>query len=114
MSDLNLDDISNSELSDVEEAKKENNEDKEPKEESRRPAETAESQEERYVQENRRFMSSFVTTYKEDSQKAKANYYQEKLKFDLYDTKGKAALHKMLYRYLEGMQWVLFYYYRGA
>jgi hypothetical protein len=34
---------------------------------------------------------------------AKRNYYLEKLKFDVKETKGKKDLHKMLYRYLEGL-----------
>jgi len=59
-------------------------------------------------------MSEFVTTYSEDGKKAKAAYYQKKLKFNVREEKGKQDLHKMLFRYLEGMQWVMFYYYRGA
>ena len=59
-------------------------------------------------------MQNFVKTYKEDANEAKRNYYQEKLKFDVKEAKGKIKLHQMLYRYLEGMQWVLYYYYRGA
>lgn len=27
---------------------------------------------------------------------------------------GKVKLHKLLQRYLEGLQWVLYYYYKGA
>jgi len=59
-------------------------------------------------------MKDFVNTYKEDANEAKRNYYLQKLKFDVKETKGKKDLHKMLFRYLEGLQWVLFYYYRGA
>jgi len=59
-------------------------------------------------------MSEFVNLYKEDSNEAKRKYYQTKLKFDVKEPKGKKELHKMLYRYLEGMQWVLYYYYKGA
>jgi 5'-3' exoribonuclease 1 len=59
-------------------------------------------------------MKDFVNTYKEDASEAKRTYYLKKLNFDVKDTKGKKDLHKMLFRYLEGLQWVLFYYYRGA
>lgn len=59
-------------------------------------------------------MSEFVKVYMSDSNEAKRNYYLQKLKFDVKDTKGKMELHKMLFRYLEGLQWVLYYYYKGA
>jgi 5'-3' exonuclease len=48
-------------------------------------------------------MRDFVNTYKEDPNEAKRNYYQEKLKFDVKSSKGRKDLHKMLYRYLEGL-----------
>lgn len=59
-------------------------------------------------------MTEFVMTYKEDESKAKQKYYLSKLKFDINSDKGKQCLHKMLFTYLEGMQWVMFYYYKGA
>jgi 5'-3' exoribonuclease 1 len=59
-------------------------------------------------------MLDFVNTYKRDSNEAKRNYYAAKLKFDVAEPKGKRDLHKLLYRYLEGLQWVMFYYYRGS
>jgi len=59
-------------------------------------------------------MSEFVNQYKENAGEARRSYYLEKLEFDTLEPKGKKDLYKMLYRYLEGMQWVLFYYYRGA
>ena len=59
-------------------------------------------------------MKEFVSTYSEDGKKAKAVYYLKKLKFDVNEEEGKKKLHKMLFTYLEGMQWVMFYYYRGA
>ena len=59
-------------------------------------------------------MSDFVTVYSEDAKKAKASYYKKKLRFNVNEEKGKEDLHKMLFRYLEGMQWVMFYYYKGA
>lgn len=36
---------------------------------------------------------------------------QEKLEFEFTD---KASLHDLTYRYIEGLQWVLHYYYSGV
>jgi 5'-3' exonuclease len=47
-------------------------------------------------------MSGFVKEYKKDTEKAKASYYQSKLKFDVHSVAGKKQMHTMLYRYLEG------------
>lgn len=69
---------------------------------------------EQAIENNHNFMRNFVNTYKTDSDEAKRQYYMAKLKFDVKEPKGKRDLHKMLYRYIEGLQWVLFYYYRGA
>lgn len=41
----------------------------------------------------------------------KQDYYKSKLEFD-YD--NKEALNKLAYRYVEGLQWVLRYYYSGV
>jgi len=46
--------------------------------------------------------------------KAKAIYYKVKLKMDINSEEGKEGRTRMLTKYLEGLQWVLFYYYRGA
>jgi len=59
-------------------------------------------------------MQKFVTLYASDQVAAKANYYNEKLGFDIKSSEGKECQRKMLKKYLEGLQWVLFYYYRGA
>lgn len=59
-------------------------------------------------------MREFVNTYKSDPNKAKRDYYLQKLNFDLQSTIGRKDLHKMLFRYLEGLQWVYYYYYKGA
>ena len=59
-------------------------------------------------------MTNFVNTYKNDASEAKRTYYLEKLDFDVKEVAGKSDLHKLLFRYLEGLQWVLFYYYKGA
>lgn len=65
-------------------------------------------------EKNLEFMKNFVTLYASDQVAAKANYYNEKLGFDIKTSDGKECQRKMLKKYLEGLQWVLFYYYRGA
>ncbi|GAA5932467.1 chromatin-binding exonuclease XRN1 [Sporobolomyces koalae] len=42
----------------------------------------------------------------------KADYYKEKLEFD--PIKEPKAIDDLAYRYIEGLQWVLHYYYRGV
>lgn len=59
-------------------------------------------------------MSVFVKQYQTDANEAKRQYYMAKLDMDVAQPKGKKDLQRLLYRYLEGMQWVLFYYYKGA
>jgi len=59
-------------------------------------------------------MTDFVKIYAEDSGKAKEFYYQTKLDFDIKTEEGLNARKKMLKKYLEGMQWVLYYYYKGS
>jgi 5'-3' exoribonuclease 1 len=36
------------------------------------------------------------------------------MKMDIKKEEGQLALKKMLHKYLEGLQWVLFYYYKGV
>lgn len=48
-------------------------------------------------------MREFVNKYREDANEAKRNYYLSKLNFDPKESKGKVDLHKMLYRYVEGL-----------
>ena len=60
------------------------------------------------------FQEKMVNLYITDVNKAKAFYYKEKLSIDL-DTYNGQEEHKHMFRkYLEGLQWVLFYYYRGV
>jgi 5'-3' exonuclease len=63
---------------------------------------------------DKEFQEKMVNLYITDVTKAKAFYYKEKLGIDL-DTIGGQQEHKKMFRkYLEGLQWVLFYYYRGV
>ncbi len=59
-------------------------------------------------------MSDFVNTYSAGGGKAKANYYFKKLGFDIAHDTGLSKLKTMLMKYLEGLQWVLYYYYTGS
>jgi len=59
-------------------------------------------------------MTDFVKLYAVDSKAAKVKYYDEKVGFRTDNEEGQAQKAKMLRKYLEGMQWVLYYYYRGA
>ena len=72
------------------------------------------STDEKACQDNYEFMNEFVKAYSNDGKKAKARYYSKKLKFNIEEDKGKAELHKLLARYLDGMQWVMYYYYKGS
>jgi 5'-3' exonuclease len=59
------------------------------------------------------FQKKLVDLYINDVSSAKAFYYKEKLKIDLETPEGKEEHKNMFRKYLEGLQWVLFYYYRG-
>lgn len=119
LSDLAPEDIPNSDISDISDSEiAQASEDMVNQIEKDQNVETkmdlVKQQAAKAIENNHEFMVNFVNTYKEDANEAKRNYYQAKLKFDVKEPNGKIKLHKMLYRYLEGMQWVLYYYYRGA
>ena len=59
-------------------------------------------------------MTEFVKKYAQDAQLAKQFYYQTKVEFDISTEQGALKRKKMLRKYLEGTQWVLYYYYRGS
>eukprot|EP01022_Parablepharisma_sp_SALTPOND_P008218 TRINITY_DN1353_c0_g1_i1.p1 TRINITY_DN1353_c0_g1~~TRINITY_DN1353_c0_g1_i1.p1 ORF type:complete len:1171 (+),score=123.77 TRINITY_DN1353_c0_g1_i1:444-3956(+) len=52
--------------------------------------------------------------YQKDVNEAKKLYYSEKLHIDISTEDGKKALAKIISKYLEGLQWVLYYYYKGV
>ncbi len=60
------------------------------------------------------FMKKFIKLYSIDPASAKALYYKTKVHFDIQTPQGQIQKQKMLKKYLEGLQWVLYYYYRGA
>jgi len=63
---------------------------------------------------NMRFMNEFVKLYAQDPLAARAKYYLEKVHIDINTDEGKYFRKRMMKKYIEGIQWVLFYYYRGA
>lgn len=62
---------------------------------------------------NKRFMETLYNYVVTDINRAKEFYYKEKLHFDINTPEGKSEKEKMFVNYLEGLQWVLYYYYRG-
>lgn len=118
-SDLNPEEIPNSDISDVSESEIVQEGEQMLKQMEQEVTidskiDLVKKQSETAIEKNHNFMKEFVKTYKEDSNEAKRNYYKSKLSFDVGDGSGKVKLHKLLYRYLEGLQWVLYYYYKGA
>jgi 5'-3' exonuclease len=60
------------------------------------------------------FQSKLVECYVKDIKQAKAFYYKEKLDIDLDTQKGVEEHRNVFRKYIEGLQWVLYYYYRGV
>jgi 5'-3' exonuclease len=60
------------------------------------------------------FQSKLVEYYVKDVGKAKRFYYKEKLGIDLETQSGQDEHKNMFRKYMEGLQWVLYYYYRGV
>ena len=63
---------------------------------------------------NQQFNEKLLNQYIKNSQEAKAFYYKEKLKIDINTPEGKEEKNKMFNLYLQGLQWVLLYYYQGV
>jgi 5'-3' exonuclease len=59
-------------------------------------------------------MNEFVRLFAQDPLTAKAYYYKQKLSVDVTTEDGTTFKKRMLMKYLEGLQWVLYYYYKGA
>jgi len=65
-------------------------------------------------EDNRKFITEFVKIYAEDPVLAKKKYYLEKVGFDIEEESGQEKRRVMMKKYLEGLQWVLYYYYKGC
>ena len=63
---------------------------------------------------NQQFNENLVKCYIKNSEEAKAFYYKEKLHIDISTPEGKEEKIKMFNLYLQGLQWVLLYYYQGV
>ena len=63
---------------------------------------------------NQQFNEKLLSQYIKNSQDAKAFYYKEKLNIDINTKEGIEEKNKMFNLYLEGLQWVLLYYYQGV
>lgn len=60
----------------------------------------------------KQFQEKLVKLYCTDVNQAKTFYYQEKLKIDLSSNNGQNEFNHLFEKYLEGLQWVLYYYYK--
>ena len=63
---------------------------------------------------NQQFNQNLVNCYIKNAEQAKEFYYKEKLHIDISTPEGKEEKNKMFNLYLEGLQWVLLYYYQGV
>ncbi|CCH62213.1 hypothetical protein TBLA_0G02750 [Henningerozyma blattae CBS 6284] len=92
------------------------------------PNETEEEHEER-LQSIRRMLKTYQSSilvddqseldreqqvYEDRFKKWKNEYYKDKLQFTTNTDEGKQQLKKLSCDYVEGLQWVLFYYYKGC
>jgi 5'-3' exonuclease len=59
-------------------------------------------------------MNELIRLFSHSPDDAKAFYYNKKLHVDVKTPLGTAFKKKMLKKYIEGLQWVLYYYYKGA
>ena len=55
-----------------------------------------------------------MNQYIKNAKEAKAFYYKEKLKIDINTPEGLEEKNKMFKLYVQGLQWVLLYYYQGV
>ena len=63
---------------------------------------------------NKEFNETLVNCYVKDANQAKEFYYKEKLHIDITTPEGQKEKIKMFNLYLQGLQWVLLYYYQGV
>ena len=106
-SDIKVEDIDDSDVSDIDtnqilsEFLKSNSKDTE--------------EEKKEIEDENDINIMFVEKMKKmkNAKEVKEFYYKEKLNIDLNTEKGKEEREKMFNLYLEGLQWILCYYYRG-
>ena len=111
-SDINFEDISDSDVSEVD--SKEVMAQAVQSEEYMKATKDRVIDEENNVEDlNKVFQEKLISFYVTDVSKAKEFYYKEKLHIDITTKDGQQEQQKMFRKYLEGLQWVLYYYYRG-
>ncbi len=66
------------------------------------------------AESNLAMLEKMCGMYERDEVNAKRLYYMEKFKFDIVEPEGKKKLDALISSYLEGLQWVLYYYYCGV
>jgi 5'-3' exoribonuclease 1 len=107
-SDFTLDDVSDSDVSDIDT--------KQIMEEVSKTMEEMNkiSQVEKAEDINQQFNEKLLNQYIKNAKEAKAFYYKEKLKIDINTPEGLEEKNKMFKLYVQGLQWVLLYYYQGV
>ena len=69
----------------------------------------------KYDQQNVDFLKEFIKLYQDQGpEKAKCFYYNEKVSINIDTDEGTNDKNTLLRKYLEGLQWVLYYYYKGV
>lgn len=104
-SDINIDDISDGDIGEVSDPNVSFDEEGD----SKFTKEYAQRQDMDLV-----FQEKLISYYVKDVNEAKAFYYKEKVGIDLQTEDGRKEHKNMFSKYLEGLQWVLYYYYRGV
>eukprot|EP01022_Parablepharisma_sp_SALTPOND_P027889 TRINITY_DN683_c0_g1_i1.p1 TRINITY_DN683_c0_g1~~TRINITY_DN683_c0_g1_i1.p1 ORF type:complete len:1361 (+),score=161.89 TRINITY_DN683_c0_g1_i1:90-4085(+) len=66
------------------------------------------------VESNKLFLEKFCSTYETSIMEAKRLYYKTKLNIDIMEESGNSQIDTLIAKYLEGLQWVLYYYYKGV
>ncbi len=66
------------------------------------------------LEKSKQFDAQMCALYEKDVDSAKKLYYAEKLHIDITTEEGKKTQREIIRKYLEGLQWVLYYYYKGV
>ena len=107
-SDFREEDINNSDISDID-VKNIMNEILEAKKESEKQINKNEKEDNEDI--NQIFIQNLNGL--KNAKEVKEFYYKEKLKIDINTDNGKKERDTMFHLYLEGLQWILYYYYLG-
>ena len=78
------------------------------------PNQSTETINKKGLKKNLDFLESFLKKYNENRLTAKSFYYEQKLKFSSSDKEGITKIYELLKKYMEGIQFVLRYYFEGC